>query len=47
MHVACDGATLARDLRRLTDGGFRIDSVVAHDLFPLTGHLEFVAVLSR
>ena len=47
VHVACDGATLARDLRRLTDGGFRIDSVVAHDLFPLTGHLEFVAVLSR
>lgn len=47
VHVACDGATLARDLRRLADGGFRIDSVVAHDLFPLTGHLEFVAVLSR
>jgi tRNA/tmRNA/rRNA uracil-C5-methylase (TrmA/RlmC/RlmD family) len=47
VHVACDGATLARDLRRLADGGFRIESVVAHDLFPLTGHLEFVAVLSR
>lgn len=47
VHVSCDGATLARDLKRLAAGGFRISSVVAHDLFPVTGHLEFVAVLDR
>ena len=47
VHVSCDGATLARDLRRLADGGFAVSSVVAHDLFPVTGHLEFLAVLDR
>ncbi|SLM97676.1 class I SAM-dependent RNA methyltransferase [Brevibacterium yomogidense] len=47
VHVSCDGATLARDLKRLVAGGFRVSSVVAHDLFPVTGHLEFVAVLDR
>ncbi|HLS34426.1 MAG TPA: TRAM domain-containing protein [Brevibacterium sp.] len=47
VHVSCDGATLSRDLARLVAGGFRVSSVVAHDLFPLTGHLEFVAVLDR
>ncbi len=47
VHVSCDGATLARDLKRLAAGGFRVSSVLAHDLFPVTGHLEFVAVLDR
>lgn len=47
VHVSCDGATLARDLRRLIAGGFRVSSVVAHDLFPVTGHLELLAVLDR
>lgn len=47
VHVSCDGATLARDLKRFVAGGFRVSSVVAHDLFPVTGHLEFVAVLDR
>lgn len=47
VHVSCDGATLARDLQRLVTGGFHLESVIAHDLFPLTGHVELVAVLSR
>jgi tRNA/tmRNA/rRNA uracil-C5-methylase (TrmA/RlmC/RlmD family) len=47
VHVSCDGATLARDLQRLVTGGFHLESVTAHDLFPLTGHVELVAVLSR
>lgn len=47
VHVSCDGATLARDLKRLVAGGFRVSDVVAHDLFPVTGHLEFVAALDR
>ena len=47
VHVSCDGATLARDLKRLVAGGCRVTNVVAHDLFPVTGHLEFVAVVDR
>jgi tRNA/tmRNA/rRNA uracil-C5-methylase (TrmA/RlmC/RlmD family) len=47
IYVSCDPATLARDLGRLTAGGFEIESLTGHDLFPLTAHLEMVTVLRR
>lgn len=46
-YVACDPSILARDLRRLIDGGYAIDSITALDLFPQTHHVETVARLSR
>jgi len=45
--VACDPSILARDLRRLIDGGYTVNSVVALDLFPQTHHVETVARLTR
>lgn len=46
-YVACDPSILARDLRRLLDGGYEIRSLVAIDLFPQTHHVEVVARLTR
>jgi tRNA/tmRNA/rRNA uracil-C5-methylase (TrmA/RlmC/RlmD family) len=46
-YVACDPAALARDLRVALDAGWRLASVRAFDAFPMTHHLECVAVLHR
>ena len=45
--VACDPATLARDLAALLTGGYRIDRMTLVDLFPQTYHLETVVALSH
>jgi 23S rRNA (uracil1939-C5)-methyltransferase len=45
--VACDPATLARDLAALTAAGFRLEKLTLVDLFPQTFHLETVAELGR
>ncbi|MET1007308.1 MAG: TRAM domain-containing protein [Propionibacteriaceae bacterium] len=44
-YVACDPAALARDLARAARGGYRPTSIRAFDLFPMTHHLEAVAIL--
>jgi len=45
-YVSCDPATLARDLRKLFAGGYRIESIKAFDLFPQTHHVETVVRLA-
>ena len=45
--VSCNPGTLARDLRILVDGGYRISSVLPVDQFRFSPHIEVVAVLSR
>ncbi len=44
--VACDPATLARDLQGLLAGGYRIEKITLVDLFPQTFHLETVVQLA-
>ena len=45
-YVACDPAALARDLKELAANGYRLESLRAYDLFPMTHHVECVAVLA-
>ena len=45
VYVACDPAALARDLATFGDRGYRLDGLRAFDLFPMTHHVECVAVL--
>ncbi len=46
-YVACDPAALGRDLRTARDAGYAPVAVSAHDLFPMTHHVECVAILER
>jgi tRNA/tmRNA/rRNA uracil-C5-methylase (TrmA/RlmC/RlmD family) len=45
VYVACDPAALARDIRFAMDAGWRLDELSAFDAFPMTHHVECVAVL--
>ena len=46
-YVSCDPATLARDLNKLLEAGYSLDSIVGFDMFPQTHHVETVARLSH
>ncbi|MCU1274256.1 MAG: rRNA (uracil-5-)-methyltransferase RumA [Bryobacterales bacterium] len=45
--VACDPATLARDLAGLVAAGYRIEGLTMIDLFPQTFHIEAIAYLRK
>jgi tRNA/tmRNA/rRNA uracil-C5-methylase (TrmA/RlmC/RlmD family) len=46
-YVACDPAALARDLATFAEHGYRLAGLRAFDLFPMTHHVECVALFSR
>ena len=47
VYVSCDPATLARDLRILADGGYELKKIRPVDMFPWSGHIETVVLMSR
>jgi tRNA/tmRNA/rRNA uracil-C5-methylase (TrmA/RlmC/RlmD family) len=46
-YVACDPAALARDVAFFAGHGYRLTGLRALDLFPMTHHVECVALLTR
>lgn len=47
VYVSCDPATMARDIKELTQGGYRLTQARAFDLFPCTANVETVCQLTR
>jgi tRNA/tmRNA/rRNA uracil-C5-methylase (TrmA/RlmC/RlmD family) len=45
VYVSCDAATFARDLKDFLGGGFVLSDLRIFDLFPMTEHVELVALL--
>lgn len=46
-YVACDPAALARDVATAAVLGYRLTRLVGWDMFPMTHHVEAVALLER
>ena len=47
VYVACDPAALARDTSYLADHSYSLSEIRAFDLFPMTHHIECVALYER
>jgi tRNA/tmRNA/rRNA uracil-C5-methylase (TrmA/RlmC/RlmD family) len=44
IYIACDPAALARDTGYLRESGYHLQSIRAFDLFPMTHHIESIAL---
>lgn len=47
IYVACDPVALARDVRTFSEIGYNLKALRAFDLFPMTKHVEAVALFVR
>ena len=45
VYVACDPASLARDVRQFVENGWKLSQIDGYDLFPMTQHIETVCLL--
>ena len=46
VYISCDPATLARDLKMLTENGFEVENVKLVDMFAKTMHVEAAILMT-
>jgi len=46
-YLSCSAGTLGRDLAALCDSGYAVSAILPFDFFPLTHHVEALALLDR
>jgi tRNA/tmRNA/rRNA uracil-C5-methylase (TrmA/RlmC/RlmD family) len=47
VHIGCEAASFARDIGLYQRHGYAVDKISVFDSFPLTHHIECVALLTR
>jgi tRNA/tmRNA/rRNA uracil-C5-methylase (TrmA/RlmC/RlmD family) len=47
VHIGCEAASFARDVGLYLERGYTVEDLRVFDSFPLTHHVECIAVLSR
>ena len=47
VYVSCDSSTLARDVKYLCENGYEVKRVRPVDMFPMSGHVETVVLMSK
>jgi tRNA/tmRNA/rRNA uracil-C5-methylase (TrmA/RlmC/RlmD family) len=47
LHIGCEAASFARDIGLYRERGYTVERLRVFDAFPLTHHVECVALLTR
>ena len=47
VYISCNPATLARDVKLLTASGYELQEVQVVDMFPMSGHVEAIILMTR
>jgi len=47
IYISCHPSTMVRDIKLLTDAGYKMTAAGVMDMFPHTAHVEALALLEK